>query len=385
MTSLHFWTLKDCSGLDEWDPDSNPRLYLSGHGHSFMEMYIRLKKAGYPVTVGSDVPQDSDVVVAALSELNGWSWSGHPETIWALCRSLLTRRGGVAVIRNDVPLYVRSPKFVTLEVMPTHASVSHQEAQIFLPLLPQRGIIPRNQNRAPRISVVGLKAYEANVPKWIPMLRERLSEQAVELRVDTGRPGERPWEDFADIDAALCVHPDVLFDDRRKPPTKLINAWTASVIPICGSSVGYKELAVNGQDALFASNVEEIAQAIQRVNSDPIVAAALLENSARRGLDYSAVHLLPLWYATLCSTRSATWVGVARETVRCAIKGLAGQRLLKSVDWLIPRVFRVTRGPLRRLFNVWPSCGPAAVLVHTDRCQRWFQPSILPNRNPSRK
>ena len=184
MDVIHFWTVRDHSGVEDWEPDSDPDRHASGHGHTFLELYTRLRAAGDPVTIGQRVPAGAGSVVVSLEELSEWHRHGIPRTTLALARQLMLRRPGVVVIRNDIHPHIAAPQATTLELMPTQASVTSPPHQRVGPLLPQRGLRARSAGRPPRVSTVVLKAYRENVPGWVSDLEEALRPEGVTLRID---------------------------------------------------------------------------------------------------------------------------------------------------------------------------------------------------------
>lgn len=185
--SVHFWTLRHGPEIAMWDPDAEPGKHLSGFGHTFLELFVRLRRAGHPVTIGRSVPRGRGAVVACLEELTEWDRHGVPRNNLALCLDMLTKgRRALVVIRNDVHPHIRPPVCTSLEIMPTAASVDHPSRQKMLPLLPQRGLQQRDTTRRPQIETVGLKAYRVNTPTWFTELADRLWQKDINLRLDDG-------------------------------------------------------------------------------------------------------------------------------------------------------------------------------------------------------
>lgn len=284
-TRVHFWT-RAVHALDPWDPDAEPGRHADAFGHTFLELHHRMRARRLPVTIGAEPPSGAVAVVVSFAELSQYLPKPPPILVARLAHAVLGVRPApaVVVIRDDVPLHVHAPAFTTLEVMPTVASV-RLARQVALPMLSQRGLIPRDPSRGERLEVVAIKAYSYNVPSWVDDgFRTALEDLGWSLRVDTERSGR--WHDFADVDVVLCMHPADLDDDRRKPPTKLIAAWSAGVIPICGDYRGYREIGADGETMLAASaEPESVIAALARLRDRPELSArirASLAGAARR-------------------------------------------------------------------------------------------------------
>lgn len=276
MTALrvHFWTRRP-EALVAWDPDAQPQMHSSAYGHAFLELYSRLTSAGRHVSIGPHVAKGSSLVVVSLEELAEWQPRVPARMAAHLALAVLktARTPGVAVLRVDAALFVEVPAYVCLEIMPTKASIDRSR-QVWLPMLPQRGMLRRNPDRGDRLETVALKAFSYNVPTWMDEdFAKRLTRLGFRLRIDDEHSGR--WNDFHDVDIVLCTHKtETLEDEKRKPATKLINAWQAGVIPVCGDYVGYHELAIHEQTALFVAgeDAEEYVAVLTRLRDDPQLA-----------------------------------------------------------------------------------------------------------------
>ncbi|MBM7466738.1 hypothetical protein [Microbacterium esteraromaticum] len=277
---VHFWT-RHPEARTAWDPDLEPGLHLTAYGHAFLELFQRMRGAGLPVSIGVDIPAYATAVVASMEEL-----VAHQPQIparmrlrlgFALLRRALVAPGrmpGMVVLRVDTYLSVRAPSFTTLEAMPTRASVRLSRQRV-LPLLPQRGIRPRDAGRGDRLETVAIKAYSYNVPAWADArFRSSLTELGMTLRVDTEHDGR--WEDFRDVDVVLCTHGRGV-DERSKPPTKLIAAWHGGAIPVCGSYAGYTETGVDGETMVLADgdSADALLVALRRLRDAPELASRI--------------------------------------------------------------------------------------------------------------
>lgn len=329
----HFWTLGDDPG--QWDPDLEPGRFLSGYGHAFLELYVRTRARGLPVTLGRWPAPGTRVVLASLEELALWRRRLAPSAAARLAVAAL-RCPTVILIRGDLPLAIAAPRYVQLEVMPTEQAVVMPGRQLTLPLLPQRGLVQRRRERGDRIERVALKSYRHNLPDFVldPSFAARLGELGVELRVETESEGSQRWHDFSDVDVALCVRrslPEFDTDNAalRKPATKLINAWCAGVVAIVGRESAYLELVAPEHDALIASDAEEVISAIQRLRRDPRLVRKLRTTGEARAADFSVDAVLDRWERLLGSelprgsrvTATASAIVYAAQAVGDRLRG----------------------------------------------------------------
>lgn len=314
MTLAHFWTRRP-EGLGPWDPETEPERHANGYGHAFLELYWRLKGAGRAVTLGSTIDPHATAVVVSLEELAEWQpriparMSAH----LSLAVARLQRTPSVILIRNDASLSVKPPEYTTLELMPTQTSIEH-ERQAWLPLLPQRGIRPRDPRRGATLATVALKAYSYNVPAWCDdAFRVAAAKSGFELRIDDEDSGL--WHDFTDVDAVLCVHPSALDEERRKPATKLVNAWRAAAIPICADYVGYREIGLSDVTMLIAENTADgMLRALHRLRTETGLAERL--RASLPSVEYSPDAIADRYWQAFETALPARRVAVMRSGAR---------------------------------------------------------------------
>lgn len=303
---IHFWTDRRLDDLDRWRPDTHPDLFPSGYGHAFLELFVRLKDTGREVSIGRLAPATSTVLVASLEELTNWLPRCEPSLVRAIARDALRCRAAVVVIRGDLPPDIRAPSFTAREIMPTPRSVTRPHRQRYLPLLPQRGLIPRSPERGTRVTTMALKAYRKNIPAW---LDDSFVAEAARIGVSVvvatdGAPGGS-WADFRDVDVVLCSQPmETLGEPSRKPPTKLINAWCAGAIPIVVPALPYADIGVASLNMLAAANAEGVLEWLRKLTESPEFAARLFAGSRQAALDYERQEVVRMWWDAIVETQA---------------------------------------------------------------------------------
>jgi hypothetical protein len=318
-------------GVADWDPDRDPGRHADAFGHAFLELFVRLHARGRAVTIGPNVTDGATVLVVMLEELATYDGEVHEGTVRRLARAAL-RHPSVVVVRADIPLAVSSPSFARCEVMPNRASIVDPRTQRWLPLLPQRGVVPRDPDRAGSIGTLAYKGYGFNVPSE---LRERsfleaLAECGVRVALDT-EPSR--WPDFRTADVALCLR---RFNDRwddsrhlRKPATKLVNAWVAGAIPLVAPQAAYLELVRPGDDALVVESPDEVVDAVRRLTVDADLVDRLRAGGAERGQEFTADRVLDAWEALFDDEPSRAPL-TATAAALVVTSARAGMRLLRG-------------------------------------------------------
>lgn len=300
----HFYVPKD-SGvspeIDFWDPDEQPALHANSFGHYLLEPYVRIRRAGYPATIGSRTPPNATVL---LVHARTWSRSHHsPIAAAALKRPTV-------LIRADANIGPRTPFGVDYDLMPNAYSCL-SKTQIYLPPFPQRGLIRRTpgEQTSQRLTIA-YKGSKENLPDSFmdADLISSLSEMGCVLRFDFNPDHTQglgaPWHDFETVDFSLCVRAKTgPLTDFRKPATKLINAWAAGVIPLIGRELAYLELAKPGLDSLIVEKGSDLLTIIEGIRSGSFNFSALLDHATSRGLNYSSDAVCDQWIQKLISLK----------------------------------------------------------------------------------
>lgn len=285
----------------EWDPDSDPQRFAHGAGHNVFELFARLRDRGANVTIGPDIPGDTDVVVAFATEFAFLKFAWDV----ALFRLLM--------IRSDVSPAIDCPYTPTSVAVPNASpfwAERYGRASIYLPALPQRGLVARNTARD-GITRVGLKANPGNIPDEIlaPEFAARLRQIGCALDIDAPADvdgSDQRWHDFSETDITLCFRrsgEDAL--DLRKPPTKLVNAWSAGTIPIAGNELAYRSLIRHGEDGFIVESAHEVPAVVERLQQEPELRNRLLSNIAERREELSTERLTAAWSDLIDATARA--------------------------------------------------------------------------------
>ncbi len=324
VATTHFWTQVP-DALVEWVPDEQPDLHPNAYGHAFLELYWRLHTLGYPVSIGPAAPSDAEVIVVLLHELIDWVSLQHltntRQTFDLAFQSLRLRHPPkIVMIRVDLHMQVAAPRMASLAVMPTQASVE-RAGQVWVPMLPQRGLHPRDRSRGDQLTTVALKGYSHNIPAWIDDdFGAELRSLGFTLRLDTELNNR--WRDFSDVDVVLCAQDEsTLEDDRRKPATKLINAWRAGVIPICGPYTAYEEIGNSGETMLVCDGTARgYLGALAVLRREPEVAARIRSHLPDQARRYAPDNVARLWWEAFMVAPRATRGQLATSSFLLALR-----------------------------------------------------------------
>jgi hypothetical protein len=275
--------------LESWDPDMRPADFSDGRSHALYELFCRLRAKGADVTIGPSYRGRPEAVVAFSKDLN---------TVGSLRFVLRFGATPTLIIESDWPPHLRIPVRGTLTVPPRPGPPD--PSRRWLPLLPQRGLVPREPSRVGAVRGIGYKGDPTQLPAFMkdPSFLSRVAALGITASEADVYGGREQWHDFSSVDAALCLRDPRLPTDH-KPPTKLINAWAAGCIPLVSREAAYLDLATDGVDALFVESEDELIARLDRLAADSSLVARLEEGVAVRQSQYSVDHVMNAWESAI--------------------------------------------------------------------------------------
>jgi hypothetical protein len=215
----------------------------------------------------------------------------------------------------------------------------------FMPHWPQIGLIARQAERATELRHVAYFGLEKNLA---PELRssawsQHLSDLGFNWHII---PKER-WHDYRDVDVTVAVRRFQDIPYKRKPATKLYNAWHAGVPAILGPESAYQAERKSDLDYLEVRSTSEILAALQRLKDRPDLYRQMVENGQARAASITPVALTQRWQTWLC------------DTVIPAYDHWCSQSKLTYKHYLAHRYLRIVENGLV----------PHAAYPHDNECQ----------------
>jgi hypothetical protein len=338
---IHFFT-DDATAVavTDWDPDIEPERFASGAGHNLIELYVRLARRGLTLTIGRAIPRESGLVVYYHH-----AWARRAEIHLAM-RAAPYR---TAVIRSDAPLWWESLLPADLVIVPNGNPVWSERygaRGVHLPALPQRGLLPRTPGRQ-GIRTVAFKGNPGSVPAYLrdPNFLAELHARGITLMLDVPNEtdgSDQRWHDFSDVDVVLCLRGAAPDDSLlNKPATRLINAWSAGVIPLVSSEPAYLELITHGLDGLVIEGPVGILEALDQLAANVDRSERMYRTCRERGMDFRVEELLCAW-ATMLERASADRFPLGLTTVRryVVLKNLASRVKRSTLNHVVNMVAR---------------------------------------------
>jgi len=287
MAPVTFFLDGDDDTIAAWralQPDQQPQRLVLGEDYWIVLTFARLRDAGIDVRLSNRLP-DAGVVVF---------YAGDKRVVWAQLRGASDtayQRVLLAAVRSD-----RHPVgFADCEIVQNASSADGARA-LHVPHWPQPGLVPRDIARGDVLRTVLFPGTPQNLDAAFSgdATRRLLRERGIDLRSASG--GVQPvWNDFHDVDALLALRPAAMGLVRNKPAWKLFNAWLAGVPAVLGPESGYRELRESPLDYLEAATPDEALLALQRLQDEPGLYAAMVANGLRRGSAFTTAATLARW------------------------------------------------------------------------------------------
>lgn len=173
---------------------------------------------------------------------------------------------------------------------------------IWIPLWPQPGLIPRLKERGNTIENLVFKGSEVNLYTTFRSteFQRELEELGVKLRIN-GRPEKGPvmWHDYSTDDLVLAVRDLTEQDALVKPPSKLVNAWAAGLPALLGPEPAFRDLRQSELDYIEVKTPEMVLEAIRKLKSQPELYQQMVNNGLQRAKEFSVESITEQWQQAL--------------------------------------------------------------------------------------
>jgi hypothetical protein len=169
-----------------------------------------------------------------------------------------------------------------------------------LPHWPQPNLQPRILTRGTTIKTIVFKGFLWNLAKSFrsPEFMQQLQDLGVELQVSSADLGERvcdDWIDYTQADLVLAVRDCTEYNLAFKPASKLVNAWMAGSPALLGPEPAYRSLWRSELDYIEVCSPGDVLEAIRRLQHEPSLYTAMVENGFQRAKEFTPDYIASLW------------------------------------------------------------------------------------------
>lgn len=191
------------------------------------------------------------------------------------------------------------PEICEQRIVHNHLNVINHTDHL-LPPWPQPNLQPRVPSRGTKIENIVFKGLEYNLaaPFKSAEFLAQLQTLGVKLLLSSADLKTRrcdDWINYTTADLVLAVRNSTEYDLSIKPPNKLINAWFAGCPALLGPEPAYQFLRESELDYIEVRGPDDVISAISRLQNNPKLYAAMIDNGFQRARAFTPERTALLW------------------------------------------------------------------------------------------
>lgn len=163
----------------------------------------------------------------------------------------------------------------------------------WIPLWPQRDLKPRLRSDA-NIRNVGYFGRVDDAQRF-----EEFKAMMAEAGFSFVTPPPHDWNDYSEVDAVVSLRFLAERRVRKKPPTKLINAWLAGAPFVAMREPAFRQIGRPGLSFLEAESMEGVLEQLLRLRNEPGLYDAVVAAGRSAVLDYDREATARRWMDVL--------------------------------------------------------------------------------------
>lgn len=232
------------------------------------QTFMNLKKRGLNVHLASQlVPGKINIVPFDYLYLSDFSYRSY-----------------VVVVQYDRPHPELCEQCIVLNKVGAIDASHH-----FQPHWPQPNLEPRDPSRGTRIENLTFKGNSYNLAEEFrsPEFLDALKALNIKLVLSSEEAGFNGWRDYKTADVVIAVRNITRYDSTLKPALKLTNAWFAGCPAILSPEPAYQTLRQSELDYIEVTTAEEAIAALKRLQDEPALYTAMIENGFRRASEFT--------------------------------------------------------------------------------------------------
>lgn len=160
----------------------------------------------------------------------------------------------------------------------------------FAPCWPQIGQQTRDSSRMGVTRV----AYQGAL-KFTDLDQDRINADLLAEGITFDLLDAENWQNLADVDVLVGIRSFGMQEYKRKPPSKLINAWHAGIPFIGGWDSAYSQIGNPGEDYLRVASYEEMIRQIIELKNNPVLYQWMVRTGRKRAAEYTFESIAQLW------------------------------------------------------------------------------------------
>lgn len=266
--------------------DDHWQAFRKGIYNWTLQTYINLRNSGFPCSLVNELPTEG-IIIAHWDSLN--------KNFKPSSKQLLTCIQADRVRHPFAQVHiVQNPHSKRRKIVQFCSDNLTIQNDFYIPHWPQPGLIPRAKDRGSKFQNLCFFGEPQNL---IQEFKSRTwTDQLQELGINWNlKTTFREWHDYSDVDGILAVRDFAKKDFKRKPATKLYNAWHAGVPAILGSESAYRFERQSEFDFLEVTSLDETIEAVKKLKDNDDLRHMIIENGFRRAQETSRDTLVQQW------------------------------------------------------------------------------------------
>ncbi len=243
-------------------------LYCQGEFTWALQTYHVLKRTGMPVALSHDMDPK------AVNLVHGNLLKDLPKRADCYCISL----------QADYPHF----PLAQYHIVQNYAQLSKHHS--FAPCWPQLGQQSRDANR----TTVTRVAYQGAL-NFTGLDQNRINADLQSEGISFELLDATHWRNLADVDVLVGIRNFGTQEYKRKPPSKLVNAWHAGIPFIGGWDSAYSQIGTPGEDYLRVASHEEMIRQIIELKNNPVLYQWMVRIGHKRAAEHTFDTITQLW------------------------------------------------------------------------------------------
>lgn len=241
------------------------------------------------------------------------------------------------------------PEICEQRIVQNQLDILNAATDHLMPVWPQPCLKPRDparQSRVENLVFKGRMIYLATPFRSTEFIAD-LEALGIQLQVspDNLEAAYQFWTDYSTADVVIAVRNCTDYDLSIKPPSKLVNAWLAGTPAILGPEPAFQALRQSELDYFEVRQPEEAIAALRRLQDEPGLYQAMVENGRRRAQDFTADRLAERWRDLLAGPIAAGYEQWMQQSlleqqigrplqfgVRCVQHKLERRKFFKNIE-----------------------------------------------------
>ncbi len=254
--------------------------------------YLRLRDSGLDCRLVEKIPEEGIIVCFGPTLPRGFKPGAKQLIVSIKSDTIEHPYAQIHIVQNPLdPLFQRER--------------IHWSPQ-FVPLWPQTGLIGRAADRGDRFENA---AFFGHTKREIAkeLLSQEWASEIEKLGMKWTIQDANEWNDYSGVDVVIGIR---RFGDKpfyHKPFSKLINAWRAGVPAILSADSAYSLLKRSDLDYLEARSQGALIEALRRLQRDPALRQAMIDNGLMRARELQVEDVARRWRYVLTEVAVEEW------------------------------------------------------------------------------